>query len=154
MFGKLKLGSSADCLDSEILGALRGERARAKIRPCCNCLSPFPLWKRRDFINRRRGGGRENELASFGLEEKHESASHSGGETEIRFGMKFHFPRRKVSSLPYIRLYSLGTFSSGDRVAESRDPIWSPREGGKSAHPHGLLPFAVQHDKIFRICLI
>ena len=141
MFGKLKLGSSADCLDSEILGALRGERGRERRYVPAAIASLPSLSGSVEISSTDAGGGRENELASFGLEEKHESASHSGGETEIRFGMKFHFPRRKVSSLPYIRLYSVGTFSSGDRVAERRDPIWSPREGGKSVHPHGLLPF-------------
>ncbi len=102
MFGKLKLGSSADCLDSEILGALRGERGRERRYVPAAIASLPSLSGSVEISSTDAGGGRENELASFGLEEKHESASHSGGETEIRFGMKFHFPRRKVSSLPYL----------------------------------------------------
>ena len=75
MFGKLKLGSSADCLDSEILGALRGERGRERRYVPAAIAS---LSRSVEISSTDAGGGRENELASFGLEEKHESASHSG----------------------------------------------------------------------------
>ncbi len=78
MFGKLKLGSSADCLDSEILGALRGKRGRERRYVPAAIASLPSLSGSVEISSTDAGGGRENELASFGLEEKHESASHTG----------------------------------------------------------------------------